>query len=204
MSEARRPASSESGPLGAGRKARVRAAGRGSVAPRRYTDAVVADFEKVMYERVTRLSEAGVELPTPGEMARLLEASLPDSPAELDPHVADVGPFYISDGAIRQLGGISKQAVDSRRRTWSILAMRTQDGTWLYPAWQFTGDGRVHDVLRSVLKALRGMDRWAAGVWLVSDHPDLGGRSPRQALRDGLQPEQVANLAARDRARLVA
>lgn len=63
--------------------------------------------------------------------------------------------------------------------------MRTADGQWLYPAWQFTGGGGIHPVLVPVLKALRGLDRWAAGVWLVAAHPDLSGSSPRQALRDG-------------------
>ena len=78
------------------------------------------------------------------------------------------------------------------------------DGQWLYPAWQFTGDGRVHGVLAPVLKALRGLDRWAAGVWLVSAHPDLDGSSPREALRAGTDADSVARLAQHDKTTLVA
>ena len=51
-----------------------------------------------------------------------------------------------------------------------------------------------------VLRALAPLDRSAAGDWLVSGHPDLGGRSPCSALRDGVEPHRVAALAAADEA----
>lgn len=172
----------------------------GTLTPRKYTDEVLAGISEALLERVRRLAAHGVVLPSPQEMADLLEANLPDHPPELDPHFCGLGPFYASDGAIRQLGGITKQALDSRRRSQTILAMQTGEGTWLYPAWQFTGGGDVHAVLRTVLRALRGLDRWQAGVWLVSEHPDLDGLSPREALRVGAAPSSVAALAAADRA----
>lgn len=76
--------------------------------------------------------------------------------------------------------------------------MQTQDGTWLYPAWQFAGDGTVHEVLRVVLQVMRGVDPWVAGVWLVNAHPDLENASPRQALAAGVAPEVVAAIAQHD------
>ena len=173
-------------------------------APDVYTDWVLSDLRSALVDRFSELSVAGVTLPDPHDMADLLGAALPATTPDLDPHFADLGPFYNSDGARQQLGNITKQAVDSRRRTGTILAMQTQDSTWLYPAWQFTGGGAIHDVLVPVLRALRGMDRWQSGVWLVSDHPDLDGTSPRQALREGVDPAQVAALAAADRAAVVA
>ena len=151
------------------------------------------------------LSHHGSALPEPHDLALLLGAGLPGAgPADLDPHFDGLGPFYDSSGALHQLGGVTKQALASRRTNESVLAMRTGDGQWLYPAWQFSGDGGVHPVLVPALKALRGLDRWAAGVWLVTAHPDLSGSSPRQALRDGTDPETVARLARRDTAALVA
>ncbi|WP_299056433.1 hypothetical protein [uncultured Nocardioides sp.] len=168
--------------------------------PEVYAEWVLSDLRATLITRFSDLSSAGVTLPAPTEMADLLSAALPVPTAELDPHFADLAPFYNSDGASRQLGNITKQAVDSRRRSGTILAMQTGDGTWLYPAWQFTGNGKIHAALVPALRSLRGMDRWQAGVWLVSAHPDLDGLSPRQALSDGADPEQIAALATADRA----
>lgn len=172
---------------------------QGKLTPRTYTNQVLDEVEPRILGLVIKLTESGVDLPDPKDLARLLQANLPEVSAELDPHYADIGPFYASGGAIRQLGGGTKQALDSRRRSQTVLAMQTGDGTWLYPAWQFTGQGGIHAVLAPVFKALRGIDRWLAGVWLVSDHPDLSGRSPRRALRDGVDPDVVARLAVRDK-----
>lgn len=169
-----------------------------------YVAAVIADFSDTIRTRVERIAAVGGTLPSPDELADQLAQTLPDVPDELSPLYAGIAPFYTSDGAMRQLGGITKQALASRRAAESILAMRAGDGTWLYPAWQFTGDGHIHAVLVPVLKALRGVDGWVAGVWLTSEHPDLGNRSPRQALREGLEPQAVADLAAHDMAKLVA
>lgn len=175
------------------------------LSPQDYVDTVLHAVRPQLLDRVRELAGHGTALPEPRDLALLLGAGLPGAgPAALDPHYADLGPFYDSAGAIHQLGGVTKQALGSRRTHQSVLAMRAGDGQWLYPAWQFTGDGRVHAVLTPVLKSLRGLDRWAAGVWLVSGHPDLDGSSPRQALRDGTDPETVARLALRDTSALVA
>lgn len=170
-----------------------------------YVDSVLLAVRPQLLDRVHELANHGSPLPEPRELALLLGAGLPVAgPPELDPHFADLGPFYDSAGALHQLGGVTKQALGSRRTHQSILSMRTGDGQWLYPAWQFTGAGGVHPALVPVLRALRGLDRWAAGVWLVAPHPDLSGSSPRQALRDGTDPATVARLARHDTSALVA
>ena len=175
------------------------------VSAQRYVDSVLLEVRPHLLDRVRELADRGAELPEPRDLAVLLGAGLPQAgPAALDPHFAGLGPFYDSAGARHQLGDITKQALDSRRTHESVLAMRAGDGQWLYPAWQFTGDGRVHGVLAPVLKALRGLDRWAAGVWLVSAHPDLDGSSPREALRAGADADSVARLAQHDKTALVA
>ena len=68
----------------------------------------------------------------------------PDVPSGLDPHYADLGPFFDSQDAAHQLGHITRQTLSARRKTRSVLAMRAGDGTWIYPAWQFTGAGTIH------------------------------------------------------------
>lgn len=173
------------------------------VAPEEYVDDVIDAVRSLLIIRFSQLAEAGTEVPDPDALADLLGATIPDpGPAELDPYFAGVGPFYGSSGARVQLRGITKQALDSRRRNQTILAMQTGGGHWLYPAWQFTGQGTIHDALVPVLRALRGMDRWAAAVWLVSEHPDLKGLTPRQALRELINPEAVARVAQHDKAML--
>lgn len=181
-------------------------AGVPGVSAETYVDSVLNELRVALLPRVARLAEAGWAVPAPSDLADLLGAGLPAAGVDivLDEHFADLGPFYDSAGARLQLGLRTKQALDSRRKTQTVLAMQTGDGTWLYPAWQFTGDGHVHQVLLPALKALRGIDRWQAGVWLVSEHPDLGGISPRQALREGVDPAAVARAAAHDKAALVA
>ena len=178
---------------------------RRRVTPQMYVDTLLAQVRPRLLERVNRLAENGTEVLDPGELAGLLEAGLPDAgPAEVHPYYAAVGPFYDTAGARRQLGGVTKQALDSRRGSQTILAMQTGDGHWLYPAWQFTGQGTIHPVLVPVLKQLRGLDRWMAGVWLTNAHPSLEGRTPRQALAEHVDPQVVASLAAQDKATLVA
>lgn len=164
--------------------------------PQAYVTAVLSALQDDLLDRVTRLQSAGTPLPEPEQLAELLRATLPDTPSGLDPHYAPLSPFYDSRGAAHQLGGITKQALSDRRRCGSVLAMRAGDGTWLYPAWQFTGAGAVHPSLVPALRALKPLDRWAAGVWLVGEHPDLDGRCPRAALGDGEDPHRVAALAA--------
>lgn len=175
------------------------------LSPQDYVDSVLLEVRPRLLDRVRELSRRGSALPEPRDLAQLLGAGLPGAgPADLDPHFSDLGPFYDSAGALHQLGGVTKQALASRRTNETVLAMRSGDGQWLYPAWQFTGAGGIHPALVPVLKALRGLDRWAAGVWLVAAHPDLSGASPRQALRDGTDPATVARLARRDTSTLVA
>jgi hypothetical protein len=193
-------------PTASTRSAKVEDARAPRVSAQVYVDSVLDELRAALLPRVARLAEIGLSVPAPSDLADLLGAGLPAAGVGvgLDEHFADVGPFFDSAGARLQLGLRTKQALDSRRNTQTVLAMQTGDGTWLYPAWQFTGAGGVHHVLRPVLKELRGMDRWQVGVWLVSDHPDLGGVSPRQALRDGVDPAAVARVAARDKADLAA
>lgn len=115
----------------------------------------------------------------------------------MHPYFSVVGPFFDDAGALPQLD-VDEQTLEQRRSAQTVLAMQTGDGTWLYPAWQFTGRGDVRPELVPVLAALRGLDRWAAGVWLNSAHPDLDGQTPRAALRDGVDPRVVAACAYRD------
>jgi len=97
-----------------------------------------------------------------------------------------VGPFYDTDGVMTLLGGVSKQAVSDRVRRHRLLALRTGSGRLVYPAAQFH-DERVIDGLGGVLDILVPDDTeaWMVASWLTTTDPDLGNRTPLDALQAG-------------------
>lgn len=122
--------------------------------------------------------------------------------------VADlVGPCYDTPGLTAWLG-ISKQALDKRNRTGAVLACRTSDGHWVYPAFQFDADGRPLPHLREVIAVLTGeggADRWRVASWLAAPSPDLPGKVPAaEWLRGGDDPTPVLLAARADAARWAA
>ncbi len=82
--------------------------------------------------------------------------------------------------------GISKQAVDKRRRGRKLLSLGTHRG-FLYPAWQFADEG-VLPGFEQVLAALEA-DAWTQASWFLTGDSRLGDARPLDALRRGeLQP----------------
>ena len=65
-----------------------------------------------------------------------------------------------------------------------MLACETADGQRLYPAWQFTSDGRTIPGLPAVLDVLLAVtEPWTAAIWLTTPADRLGGRSATDVLR---------------------
>jgi hypothetical protein len=83
----------------------------------------------------------------------------------------------------------------SAYRRGDVLCMTTSDGHRLYPSFQFDGpDGTPLPDLASVLAVLdpRRADVWGDAIWVRGPHPELGNRSPAQALRDGETDDVIA------------
>ena len=83
-----------------------------------------------------------------------------------------------------ELLGISRQAVDKRRRAGSLLGLR-QGGDWRYPRCQFAAP--EHEVIAGLPKLLDAFSK--SGPWVTLDFllaPDetLGGKTPLEALRN--------------------
>lgn len=79
--------------------------------------------------------------------------------------------------------GISRQAVDKRRRARGLLAVR-QGSDWHYPACQF--DAARHDVVPDLPRFLRDARQaspWAMLELLLTPDDTLGGRAPLDILR---------------------
>ncbi len=102
--------------------------------------------------------------------------------AELKRHVleAEGGALTVADVAKRL--GISKQAVDKRRRARTLLALATARG-FLYPAWQFADEG----VLPGFPQVLAALDAapWTQASWFLTGDSRLGDARPVDALPRG-------------------
>jgi hypothetical protein len=99
----------------------------------------------------------------------------------------------LSAEEVAQILGISRQAVDKRRRSRNLIALSTGRHGYRYPVWQFTKSGPLPG-LEDVLQALEPHDEWMQIAFFVSDNPRLGGQSPINMLKAG-KLERVLNAA---------
>lgn len=89
--------------------------------------------------------------------------------------------------------GITRQAVDKRRRAGTLIGLTTGRYGYRYPIWQFTQSGAVPG-LEDVLTALASHDEWMQAAFLISKNPRLNGRTPIEMLKAG-KLDQVLNAA---------
>jgi hypothetical protein len=80
--------------------------------------------------------------------------------------------------------GITRQAVDKRRRAGKLLAITTGRHGYRYPVWQFNQSGTLPG-LENVLGFLSDHDEWMKLAFFVGQNPRLDGQSPVEALRAG-------------------
>jgi hypothetical protein len=80
--------------------------------------------------------------------------------------------------------GITRQAVDKRRKAGQLLALELPKRGMHYPAWQFADEGVLPGLVET-LAALREHDSWAQARFFVSGNLRLGGRRPVDLLRRG-------------------
>jgi hypothetical protein len=100
-----------------------------------------------------------------------------------------------AEEAGRILGGISRQAVDKRRRAGQLLGVKLAND-WRYPALQFGSAGEVAQGLADVLQVLADLSPWATLDFLLAEDDALGGLSPLEALRQGRhRTEEVLRIA---------
>lgn len=171
-----------------------------ATASRAYVERVSARVAEGLAQRVGALHDRGHEagdLGDPDELADRMLAAVPDpSPW------TELGPFYSTAGMARVLGGISRQAVEERRRRRTVLALRTADGVWVYPAFQLDSRNRVVRGLTDVLEVFHPAspdDEWMVAAFLAATQPALGDRSIVEHLQAGGDLDEALALA-RERA----
>jgi hypothetical protein len=89
--------------------------------------------------------------------------------------------------------GISRQAVDKRRKAGTLLGLTFGRRGYAYPAWQF-GTGGTIAGMETILAVLENLDSWMKAVFFLSPNVRLDGEIPIKALRKGRVPE-VARAA---------
>lgn len=89
-----------------------------------------------------------------------------------------------STAAVANALGTTRQAVDKRRRTGTLLAVPMPTGEWVFPMAQFQPDGRPLEGLADALRAFSIQDPWMRLAEMLAPDEDLGGRSVFQALRE--------------------
>src|SRR6187200_3087245 len=114
-----------------------------------YVERDSARVSAELASRVDALRAHGHEAEALGDSDALADRMLASVP-EPSPW-AELGPFYSTTGIARVLGGVSRQAVEERRRRRTILALRTADNVWVYPAFQLDGHNQVVQGLAEVL-----------------------------------------------------
>jgi len=133
-------------------------------------------------------------LGTPAEVAARLLATVPEPSAW-----NALGPFFSTRGVCRLLGGVSRQAIEDRRRRHRIIALQTSEGSWVYPAFQFDDANRP---VRAVIDAHRRLTSGSIGPWsaasaMLGPQPELAGRSIAEHLRTGGPAAEVDDLIDR-------
>jgi hypothetical protein len=161
-----------------------------------YVTRVSSRVTEELARRVDVLRQQGHDaaaLGDPDDLATRMLAAVPQpSPW------AQLGPFYSTTGFARVLGGVSRQAIDERRRRRTVLALRTAEGAWVYPAFQLDDHNHVVPGLAEVLDRFHPTTpdaEWMVAAFLAAPQPGLGGRTIVEHLRDGGDKEAVVDLA---------
>ena len=94
------------------------------------------------------------------------------------------GGAVLSIAALTAGTGVTRQAIDNRRKRGNLLAVQLGRRGYRYPAWQFTPDG-VLPGLSQTLRALGDQSAWIQLSFLLNENAWLNGRRPLDLLRQG-------------------
>jgi biotin operon repressor len=100
----------------------------------------------------------------------------------------------LSGAQVAKVLGLSRQAVEKRRRQGQLIGLTQGKRGYAYPAWQFER-GRTLANLEGVLDVLQSHDPWMKLAFFVNRNDRLNGRSPLEQLRSG-EFEAVLKAAA--------
>lgn len=144
-----------------------------------HENASIADPEAVA-EAITDLLVVWVSDEDPNEIADLL------------------APFWTARRTAEALGGLRRSTMAERRKTGSLLGVKTTDGDFFYPVAQFErrdGKIQVKPALRKFMMALRDRDPWTVGILLHTPAPELGDLTPLDWVRRNGDEQRLVRYA---------
>jgi hypothetical protein len=161
------------------------------------TDALL---DRLFQEAADDVIASALAAPTDaGGLARLLSETAPlgAMSARIDPFadaiargaeakqelLRDAGGGWSSTQVAKHLG-ISRQAVDKRRRANKLLALQSGRGDYVYPTCQFTDDGVIAGIDR-YLGAFPPSSGWPKLDVLLAPAEEIGNVTPLDALKRG-------------------
>ncbi|WLC16652.1 hypothetical protein [Bradyrhizobium diazoefficiens] len=130
--------------------------------------------------------DAAVNTPDPLRAARSRAAQ-----AMADLVRAEGGPLGVDE--VAQVLGISRAAVDKRRKNDALIGIQDGARAVRYPSWQFTATG-VLEGIPEALGVIGVKDPWMRLQFFLSHDRDLDA-TPLKALRDGRIAEVVSAAA---------
>lgn len=107
--------------------------------------------------------------------------------------LASEGGALTAEEAARTLG-VTRQAIDNRRKRGTLLGVQLGRRGFRYPAWQFTADGVLPGLDRT-LKAMDDQSPWIQLAFMLNPNAWLDGNRPLDALRQG-QVDAVRSAAS--------
>jgi hypothetical protein len=96
----------------------------------------------------------------------------------------------VSGQEFADLIGVSRQAIDKRRRSGTLIGLSLGRKGYFYPVWQADIDG-----LKPVLAELREYGPWTQAIFMLTPNSWLGGETPLNMLRKG-QSQAVVSAAS--------
>jgi hypothetical protein len=164
----------------------------------------VLDFSALSEESIVNATAAPTNLTvlvralSSGELLEDLKAAEPLAPAfirgiEAKRRLIEEHGGTLTAEHVAQHLGITRQAVEKRRRAGKLIALTMGRHGYRYPVWQLTKSG-VLPGFDKVLAALASHDEWMQTAFFVGANPRLGGRTPIEMLKTG-ELESVLDAA---------
>lgn len=115
-----------------------------------------------------------------------------------------LGPLFDLEQTKTALSVTTRQAVSDLAKRGRLLALDASGGRKLYPAFQFSSNGRPFPEVAGVIEIFGSVVEtpYTLASWFVSPQDLLGGETPAAWIRSGREPEPLYEAARRSAAQL--
>ncbi len=103
------------------------------------------------------------------------------------------GKKALNSSEVAALLGITRQAIDNRRKNQSLLGLSLGNRGYRYPAWQFS-NGSLLTGWSEVLSNMEHLDDWSKLIFMLTGDIRLDNKIPLECLRNA-QIDEVVSAA---------